>query len=144
MMSVGIVRVGMAQPRMGMTVTMRLTDGVRRAVGMLVMGVMMVVVGVFHRRVQVNMIMMFSQVQPHAERHQRARDNELNGDRLSKSDQCNGRTDKRRGRKICAGSRRSNMAERKHKENQAESVPKQTHRSGRKNDVRVGNSLASN
>ena len=81
MMEVRVVRMPVPEPVMPMPVRMRL--GRRPLVGVLMMLVVDMPVFVLDRLVRMVVLMAFGQMQPEAERHQRACNDELNGDRLA-------------------------------------------------------------
>jgi hypothetical protein len=80
MMEVRIVRMPVPEPVMPMPVRMRLAR--RPFVGVLMMLVVDVAMFVLDRFVRMIMLMAFGQMQPEAERHKRAGDDQLNRDRL--------------------------------------------------------------
>jgi hypothetical protein len=81
MMEVRVVRMPVPEPVMPVPVRMRL--GRRPFVGVLMMLFVDVSVFVLDRLVGMIMFMAFGQMQPEAERHKRACNDELNGDRLA-------------------------------------------------------------
>ena len=71
---IGVVRMPMHQARMAMPVGMRLAEWVGRFVLVLVVRIVAMAVLVLHRFMHMLVLVLFGQVQPDAERHQRAGD----------------------------------------------------------------------
>ena len=69
MVEVGIVGVEVAQPRVPVPMDMRLAAVRWGVVRVLVVRIMYVLVGVLQLFVHMRVVVMFRQVQPHAERH---------------------------------------------------------------------------
>src|SRR5476651_2522728 len=86
MMDVGEVRVRMGQRLMPVWVAMLRSRHDGHVVFMLVMLVMRVLVVVFQRLVRVRMLVMFGQMQPDAESHESAGDEERYRDRIAQGD----------------------------------------------------------
>ena len=68
-MNVGIMRVRMFEPLVPVRMRMRFSSWISRRVFMLMMDVMNVFMLMCHWLVNVEMLMTFSQVQPHSDRH---------------------------------------------------------------------------
>ena len=76
-------------------------------------------------RMLVLMLMPLGQVEPHADAHQYAGDDELQADRLAEHGHGDERAHERRGRVVGAGSRRSEVSERDDEEYQARAIAEQ-------------------
>lgn len=109
MMDVGKVRMSMAKARMRVPVTVWITDRIHMGMGMLMVFVVAMAVNVLRGRMIMNMIVTLGEMQPHANSHQPARNHQLDIDRLPKTHQGYGGTDKRRCGKIGPGSCGSEM-----------------------------------
>ena len=86
MMDVGEMRVRVSQRLMPVGVAMLCSRHDGHVVFMLVMLVMRVFVFVFQRLVRVRMLVMFGQVQPDAESHESAGDEQRYRDRIAQGD----------------------------------------------------------
>src|ERR1700734_1255974 len=118
MMQVRVVRMPVPQPVMPVPVRMRLAH--RPLVGMLMMMVVDMAVLVLDRFVRVVVLMVFGQMQPEAERHQRAGDDQLNRDRLVQEDDRDDRAKERREREIGAGPGAAEMTQSQDKQDETD------------------------
>jgi len=118
-MHIGHVRVRV--PQAAVLMGMRVWFARRVVWGMcvLVMLVVYVRMSMRHRFVHMLVSVAFSQVQPHAERHQRAGDGELQGHRLVEGDHGGDAAVERRGREIGAGARGAEVAQRRDEQREA-------------------------
>src|SRR4051794_24794382 len=111
-MHVRHVRMRVAHRRVLMKMGVRLGGRGHGAVSMAMVLVMDVGVGMRHRAVNVLMLVMLGEVQPHPDCHQNTSEGELWGHWLTEaSHRCRATEERCRG-KICAGPRGSEMAQR--------------------------------
>ena len=82
-MQIGVVGMPMHQFDVPVPMSMRLSGGIALGVLVLVMGIVTMPVLVFHRLVEVFMLVLFGQMQPKTQPHQAARDKQLHGKRLT-------------------------------------------------------------
>ena len=114
MMEVRVVRMPVPEPVMPMPVRMRL--GRRPLVDVLMMLVVDMPVFVFDRLVRMVMLVAFGQMQPDAERHKRAGDDQLNRDWLAQEHDRDDRSNERREREIGRRPGAAEMTQRPHKQ----------------------------
>jgi len=124
MVHVGHMRMAMGQWLV--TMPMRVADArwVASRVAVLMMFVMPMGVIVFHRFVDVLMVVHFGQMQPDPGRHQHASGQQLESYRFAQEHYGGERTDERCGREICAGSCGPEMTQRAHEQRQADPIAK--------------------
>ncbi len=132
-MGVGIVRM----PMQDGGVPVRMAVPVLRALGMivimmLVMAMLMVVIDGF---VPMAMFVMFGEVQPNAESHQRRGDRKPHRDRLAHDEDGDCRADERGCREIGSGPGRAKMAQSDDEQAQTDAITEETH------DGRAGQGL---
>jgi hypothetical protein len=136
---VGIVRVVVNEPRMAMSVCVRLGWRLIRTVDVLVMLVMHVRVLVLERLMNVLVLVSLGEVEPDAQAHECASDKEPQRHRLAEHWDCEERPDKGRGREIGAGSRCPQVPQRQHKQSQAHPVAEEAHEQGPEKGTDAGN-----
>src|SRR5262245_58458899 len=103
MVRVGHVRMQMTQPAVPVRVRVRLAGRVLRTVGMLMVGVVHVGMRVLQRLVRMFVLVMLAQVQPDADRHQNAGDQQGGRRGLAERGHGNDGAEKWRGRKVGGG-----------------------------------------
>jgi len=94
-MDVGVMRVRMNQWLMPMWVAVRLSERVRRGVGVLVMVVMRVQMLMLHGFVVMLVVVTVGEIQPQAQRHKNGGDSEADGDFVAQKQNRDGRANKR-------------------------------------------------
>lgn len=104
--------VGMPVPKRRVPMPVRMRLRYRPFVGMAMMVVVNVAVLVLERVVRMVMDVLLSQMEPDAERHQHAGEDQLQRDRLLKQDNRDDRSEKRREGEISPGPRAAEMAQR--------------------------------
>ena len=123
-MDIRPVRMLVLERRMRVLVTVR---NARVGSGFVCMVVVLIVVRVRvrvrHRFVPVHMRMVFGDVQPHPDTHERARRQQQARDSVSQYPDRDRDAGERRNRKECGCARRSERAQRRHEQHQAEAVP---------------------
>jgi hypothetical protein len=117
MMDVRVVRMPVPKPFMPVPVRMRLCN--RSFVSMAMMVVVDMGMLVLDWLVDVFMGMPFGQMQPDAERHQQARDDQLRSDRLAQQANRDDRAKERRDREISSSPSAAEMAQRQDKQHEA-------------------------
>jgi hypothetical protein len=88
---------------MFLKVGVRLARRVKGTLGVAMMFIVHMRIRVGESLVNVLVLVVLGQVQPHAQSHQGTRHNELRRHRLAECDHRRGGANERRGRKICAG-----------------------------------------
>ena len=109
---IGKVRVAVRHRCVRMSVGVAFAGRRTGRVGMLVVGIVDVLVGVFSRLVCVQVAVLLGQVQPHAQRHQRAGDQQRHRYRLVDHQHAQQCTEERRDGKVRPGARRAELAQR--------------------------------
>ena len=137
-MDIRIVRMRVSERRMDVQVSVRFGAIPIGFMAMLVVGVVNVRMRVLQALVQMQMLVHFGQVQPHAPCHQSRRDHQPCAHRLvlhNQSDRC---TEERGHREVRSGPRRTEIAQSENEECEADTVAHETdgggsraHRQGR-------------
>src|SRR5262245_26780437 len=136
MMKVRIVRMLVYEGRVPVPVRMRLTNRITRIVNVLVMSVVMhMPVFMLQRLVRMFVLVPFRQMQIDTEQHEHGCDVELQSKWLGKQEHGQRSADEGRGREVRACPRGSEVAQREHKEDEADAVAKKPKRT-------TGNGLA--
>lgn len=107
MVDIRIVRVGVAQRHMPVPMRMRLH--IRTFVRVLVMNIVRMAMCVLQRLMLMFMPMLLCEVHPNAKTHQRCGSKQFEGQRLTENWQRQGRSYEWSGRKVGAGSRRTQV-----------------------------------
>ncbi len=119
---VGIMRMAMHEPLVAVPMRVRLAAGIARGVGVKVVGVVAVPVLVLHRLVGVAVNVLLDEVQPDADPHQAAREDELQRRRLAEQRDGEHGADEGCEREIGAGARGTEMAQRQDEEGEADAI----------------------
>lgn len=109
---------------------MRFTDRIVGTVVMLMMLVVAVAMGMFHRLMDMLVIVPFRQMQIEARAHEDRRDDELSRHGFAEKADRQDRANERCRRKIGAGARRTEVPQGKHEQDEAHSIAEQTDRAG--------------
>src|SRR5581483_6201311 len=115
------------EPFMAMPVGVRLTRWIAGPMVMLMMRIVHMRVTVLQRIMDVFVLMLLRQVQPHPEAYEQARDHELEGDGFAQKKDGRDGADEGRRRKIRARARRPEMAQRRDEKSKADAVTEETH-----------------
>src|SRR5207237_7084286 len=100
--------------------------------------VMLVAVFVLEQLVHVLMFVTLADVEPDADHHQPRRHAEAPGDRLTKQEDTNERTDERRGREVRAGPSRAQLSEGQHEQDKTHAIAQQSEQSGEPRMIGLG------
>ena len=129
-MHVGHMRVRMPHHRMLMKMRVRLARRVEAAMRMAVVLIVSMGMGMAYRLVQVLMLVMLGQMQPHPKRHQSARQDQLHRDRFAQRDHRRNSADEWRSREVGTGSRAAEVTQRHDKKREAHPVSEKAHDAG--------------
>ena len=133
MVRVRVMRVAVMQRRVVVCMGVHFAGGEHQSrlvrVIVLVVQVVAVRMAVVHGFMHMGVGMVFGQVQPQPEAHERSRHGELPGQRLA-SGQAQRRAEERCQRKIRTGARRAQLPQAHHKQHQAHAVGQQSHQHG--------------
>ena len=121
-----------------MPMRMRLARWIRWTVRVLVMQVVGVGVRMRQRFMEMRVLVVFGDMQPYTDRHQRAGDKNLNCRGLAQYQDRRCRTEERCRREVGAGPRRSEMAQGQDEQGEARPVAQQTYNRRRGNPIRSG------
>ena len=137
-MDVGVVRVGMRQPRVLMAVGVRFAWRIAGRVFVLVVLVVIVKVLVLHRLVNVPMFVAFGNVQPDAYEHENSRNAECPIEPTLPEGEGERSARERRSGKIGPCSRCAEMTERLHEKNETDAIAEETDDRYAEGDVNGG------
>ena len=121
-MRVGHMRVPVLESAMLVRMRVRLPRRIVGAMHVLMMRVMNVGMRVREHLMVVLMLMIFGEMQPHANRHEGAGNKEADRGWLPESDDRHHRAEERRGREIGASTGRAEVAKRQHEQREAHPI----------------------
>lgn len=121
-----------------MGVCVRLAGRISRLVGMLVVFIVHVGMRVLRRLVNMMVLVMLAQVQPHTQAHQHTSQRQLTGKGLLQKCQGRDSAEKGRGREVGAGTRSAEMSQGENKQHEADAITEEADQSCEQGSCHAG------